>query len=82
MLISDKTDPTTKFLARQLDILFVDCVREPGKPLGEKPAKVEELELFGRFLTSAHHPEVIELPLDGRLAKILGVAEEGEMGLA
>ena len=57
-------------------------MREGGEAVGEVFAQVEELELLGGFLASAHLAQVIHLATHGGLAEVFGVGKKGEVTFA
>ena len=71
-----------QFAAGKVDVFFIDLLGKRGEAVGEIVAEVEELQLFGGFLAAADLAEVVHDTLDGGLAEIFGVAEEGEVGFA
>src|SRR5215472_1723493 len=61
---------------RQSDILFVNLVRQLLESAGQKPLKSEQLEFLGRLLAAPEYPEVVQLPPDWGLPKVLRVSQK------
>ena len=69
-----------QLFAGERDIFAVNLLGEGGEAARDVIAEIEKLEFFGGFFAAAHHAQVVHDALDGGLAEILRIAEEGEVG--